>query len=81
MAVQLARSLCSRNARSRTPLVGRAQWETDSGRREAYFSRWGRRGNERVWKEYVLMEAQQHPSGVNAANSGFVMLTPTARAS
>jgi len=23
--------LCSRNARSRTPLVGRAQWETDSG--------------------------------------------------
>jgi hypothetical protein len=23
--------LCSRNARSRTRLVGRAQWETDSG--------------------------------------------------
>ena len=23
--------LCSRNARSRTPLVGRAQWETNSG--------------------------------------------------
>ena len=22
---------CSRNARSRTPLIGRAQWETDSG--------------------------------------------------
>ena len=27
--------LCSRNARSRTPLVERAQWETDSGHREA----------------------------------------------
>ena len=23
--------LCSRNARSQTPLVGRAQWETNSG--------------------------------------------------
>jgi hypothetical protein len=56
--------LCSCNARSRKTLVGHAQWETESGHREAYFARWGRRGNERVWKEYVLMEAQQHPSGV-----------------
>jgi len=31
----------AQRAVARTPLVGRAQWETDSGRREALFAQWG----------------------------------------
>ena len=37
--------LCSRNARSRTPLVGRAQWGTHLGHpRATYTSKLGRMG-------------------------------------
>ena len=33
--------LCSCNARSQTLLVGRAQWEADSGHREAHLAQEG----------------------------------------
>ena len=38
--------LCSRNARSRTPLVGRAQWKINQPP--------SLRNNERAWKEYLF---------------------------
>ena len=40
--------LCSRNARSRTPLVGRAQWKLNQApslkREQASLEEWGRSG-------------------------------------
>ena len=47
--------LCSRNARSRTPLVGSAQWETDSGhppseKPDASLMRG--KGNKQAWREH-----------------------------
>ncbi len=48
--------LCSRNARPRKGLVGRAQWETDSGH-PPFENRTARpRGegrNERAWREHL----------------------------
>jgi hypothetical protein len=38
--------LCSRNARSRTPLVGRAQWKINQPP--------SLRDNERAWREHLI---------------------------
>jgi len=38
--------LCSRNARSRTPLVGRAQWKINQSP--------SLRDNERAWREHIF---------------------------
>jgi hypothetical protein len=48
--------LCSRNARSRTPLVGRAQWETDSGYREAHLAHEGVRETSKLGMENHIWE-------------------------
>ena len=43
--------LCSRNARSRTPLVGRAQWKINQS---PYL-----RDNERAWREHLFVRRAQ----------------------
>jgi len=50
--------LCSRNARSRTPLVGRAQWKINQ---PPSLER-----NEQAWREYLKMNAFNYygPLGV-----------------